>query len=45
MWNNPWGFTLRKTLTAILLSMLTLAGSVAPASMLLPASAVQVVHA
>jgi hypothetical protein len=32
-------------LSAILLSVLTLAGSVAPASVALPAAAVQVVHA
>jgi hypothetical protein len=36
---------LRKTLTAILLSMLTLAGSLAPAPVMLSASATQGVHA
>lgn len=40
----PWGITVRKTLTAILLSLLTFTGSVAPAPAL-ASSAVQVVHA
>jgi len=39
-----WGITVRKTLTAILLSVLTFAGSVAPVPVL-PTAAVQVVHA
>jgi hypothetical protein len=39
-----WGITVRKTLTAILLSLLTFAGSVAPVPALSTA-AVQVVHA